>query len=408
MTDVSYRHGVAMRPLGLSAVTLVNCLGADTARAAVALQAMTGGLEPSDMAGARAPTWVGRVQGLETERLDGRLAPYDCRNNRLAHVAVRQAGFQDAVAAACARHSASRVGLFVGTSTSGIRETEMAYERAAAGPVGRVLPPGYRFHHTHDLFSLAAFCQEILGVEGPAFTVSTACSSSAKVFAAAHRYMSAGLCDAAVVGGVDSLCLTTLCGFNSLEQLSPEPCRPWDAVRSGISIGEGAGFALLEWARSGDGAVTLVGYGESSDAHHIAAPSPDGAGAGAAMERALARAGLAATDIDYVNLHGTGTRANDLAEDLAVCRVLGSEVPCSSTKGWTGHTLGAAGITEAIFCALALEHGIVWGTLNTRVVDPALHANLVLGTEAAPLRHALSNSFGFGGNNCCLIFRVAG
>ncbi|HEU5176737.1 MAG TPA: beta-ketoacyl synthase N-terminal-like domain-containing protein, partial [Burkholderiales bacterium] len=237
--------------------------------------------------------------------------------------------------------------------------------------------------------------------EGPAMTVSTACSSSAKVFASAARYIEAGVIDAAVVGGVDSLCLTTMHGFTSLQLVSDEPCRPFDAVRKGMSIGEAAGFALVE---RGAGPVSLLGYGETSDAYHMSTPQPEGEGALGSMKQALARAGLEPGDIDYVNAHGTATPANDRAEDRALVRLFGKRVPVSSTKGFTGHTLGAAGIVEAIVCFLAIEHGLLPATLNSSAIEPGLESLVLLENRAAPVRRALSNSFGFGGSNCSLVF----
>jgi 3-oxoacyl-[acyl-carrier-protein] synthase-1 len=213
--------------------------------------------------------------------------------------------------------------------------------------------------------------------------------------------MASGLCDAAVVGGVDSLCLTTLYGFNSLQLVSPDPCCPCAPDRAGISIGEAAGFALLE--RDADAAYTLLGYGESSDAHHMSSPHPEGEGARLAMQAALHSAGLEAADIDYINLHGTGTMVNDLAESKAVVGVFADTTPCSSTKGWTGHTLGAAGIVEAALGLLCVEHGFMPQTLNTGQLDAALEANILLTPRSEPVRRVLSNSFGFGGSNCSLI-----
>jgi len=204
------------------------------------------------------------------------------------------------------------------------------------------------------------------------------------------------------VGGVDSLCLTTMHGFTSLQLVSDEPCRPFDAARKGMSIGEGAGFALLE--KTAKDRLALVGYGESSDAHHMSTPHPEGEGALAAMRQALSRAGLEPSAIDYVNAHGTATPANDRAEDRALVRLFANRAPVSSTKGWTGHTLGAAGILEAIVCFLALEHDFIPATLNTRAVEPGLESQIVLQNRDARLRHALTNSFGFGGSNCSLVF----
>src|SRR5207253_5507747 len=188
----------------------------------------------------------------------------------------------------------------------------------------------FDYRHTHNTFSAVEYVRARLGVKGPCAAISTACSSSAKAFASAARLIDAGLIDAAVVGGVDTLCLTTLYGFNSLQLLSSEPCRPYDAGRAGISIGEGAAFCLLERARPGEsGAMSLLGMGESCDAHHMSAPHPEGLGARIAMQSALDTAGLAPAAVDYVNLHGTGTASNDAAEDLAVVGLLGSSVPVS-------------------------------------------------------------------------------
>jgi 3-oxoacyl-[acyl-carrier-protein] synthase-1 len=212
-----------------------------------------------------------------------------------------------------------------------------------------------------------------------------------------------------VVGGVDSLCRNTLYGFAALELVAPQPCRPCAADRNGISIGEAAGFALLErasQARAHSG-VALLGFGESSDAYHMSSPHPQGDGAVLAMQRALASAGLAPDAIDYINMHGTASLVNDAMEDRAITRVFGTDTPASSTKGWTGHTLGAAGITEAVISALCIQHGLMPGNLNTRTLDPGLTGNLLLANREQPVQRVLSNSFGFGGSNASLIFGAA-
>jgi 3-oxoacyl-[acyl-carrier-protein] synthase-1 len=394
-------HIRAHEALAIRAYTTVNALGRGLEASLRALRAETSGLRPCDLADTDVPTWIGRVAGVEDEPIEGALASYDCRNNRLARLGLEQDGFRAAVDAARARHGAERIGVFIGTSTSGIGATEEAY-RDRDPATGR-LPEAFDYRCTQNVFSVTDFTRRTLGLAGPAATVSTACSSSAKVFASAARYMRVGLCDAAVVGGVDSLCLTTLYGFRALELTSPAPCRPWDARRDGLNIGEAAGFALLERAGADDDAVLLLGHGESSDAYHMTAAHPEGLGAALAMRRALASAGLAPADVDYINLHGTATRLNDAAEDRAVVGVFGTETACSSTKGWTGHTLGAAGITETVFACLSLHHGFVPGSLQTETPDPALQARLVRRTEARALSVVLSNSFGFGGTNCSLI-----
>jgi 3-oxoacyl-[acyl-carrier-protein] synthase-1 len=364
------------------------------------------GLAPCTFETVRLDTWVGEVEGVDETILPSHLAAYDCRNNRLALLGLESDGFGDAVRAAIARHGKRRVGLFLATSTSGILETEIAYRRR--DPQTGALPADYRYRETHNTYSVVAFVREYFGLEGPAAVISTACSSSAKVFASAQRMLACGLIDAAVVGGVDSLCLTTLYGFNSLELLSAQPCRPYDVARNGISIGEAAAFALLERndAANPGAKVWLLGYGESSDAYHMSAPHPEGRGARAAMEAALTQAGLRIDEIDYINLHGTATPSNDAAEGQAVMSMFGQRVPCSSTKGATGHTLGAAGAVEAIISALAVEDGLMPGSSQTQQLDPALSLDYLLAPRKAALRHVLSNSFGFGGSNCSLLLGV--
>ncbi|HYG33010.1 MAG TPA: beta-ketoacyl-[acyl-carrier-protein] synthase family protein, partial [Methylophilaceae bacterium] len=332
------------------------------------------------------------------------LAEFDCRNNRLAQLGMEQDGFVDAVRAAVTKYGADRVGVLMGTSTSGILQTELAYRRR--DPVTGALPDDFVYAKTQNTFSVADFTRSYFDLSGPAVAISSACSSSAKVFGSARRMIETGLIDAAIVGGVDSLCLTTLYGFNSLGLLSQQACRPYDAERDGISIGEAAAFALLERVpvNLGENAVLLLGIGESSDAYHMSSPHPEGLGAKMAMESALKMAGLEAADIDYINLHGTATQTNDSAESKAINAVFGSYTPCSSTKGATGHTLGAAGGIEAVICALALQNNLLPGGLNTHEVDPALGVNYLLQNEERPITYVLSNSFGFGGTNCSLIF----
>jgi len=390
-------------PLALAAATATTALGVGKAPLLAALRAGASGLRPCAFEGCDLPCWIGQAPGVEAVALPATLARYDCRNNRLALLGLQADGFLQAARAAIARHGVERVALILGTSTSGILSAELAYRaRDAQG----ALPDWFDYRATHNTASVAVFVRELLGLRGPAFAISTACSSSAKAFAAAGRLIATGLADAAIVGGVDSLCLTTLCGFASLELTSPEPCRPCDANRQGLSIGEAAAFALLERPAPHDGsAVLLTGWGEASDAHHMSAPHPQGRGSRAAMQQALAQAGLAPQAIGYINLHGTATPANDRAEGAAVAAVFGHGTPCSSTKGMTGHTLGAAGAVEAVISALALEHGLLPGSVGTRQPDPEIALNIVMAPRPAPgLRHVLSNSFGFGGSNCSLVF----
>jgi 3-oxoacyl-[acyl-carrier-protein] synthase-1 len=257
---------------------------------------------------------------------------------------------------------------------------------------------------------VADYVRQRCGLEGPAVAVSCACASSAKAFASARRMIDAGLIDAAVVGGVDSLCLTTLYGFHSLQLTSPTPCRPFDVARDGISIGEAAAFALLERAPEvvDAGSVLLLGIGESSDAYHMSAPHPEGLGARLAMQAALHAAGLEPGDIDYINLHGTGTPSNDRSESQAVTSLFGPTTPCSSTKGATGHTLGAAGALEAVISALAIQNGLMPGGVPSTSLDPTLTAHYIKDNRRQRITRVLSNSFGFGGTNCSLIFGRAG
>ena len=398
-----------MTPLPISACTLTTALGAGCATTLAALQAQRSGLAPVRFLDCPLPTWTGEVAGVDAVALPDALTEFDCRNNRLAWLGLQQDGFSAAVAAARERWGARRIGVFLGTSTSGLLQTELAYRQRHREPDG-ALPAGFHYGATQNTYSLAAFVAEALGLEGPGWVVSTACSSSAKVFGNAARLIAAGLIDAAVVGGVDSLCLTTLYGFNSLELLSSDICRPCDAARNGLSIGEAAAFALVERGVSEGSAAPqgwLLGVGESNDGYHMSTPHPEGAGAVEAMRAALADAHLQPADIDYINLHGTATPSNDAAEARAVGQVFGADTPCSSTKGATGHTLGAAGGVEAAIALLALRHGLMPAGLNLRQVDVDLKLNYLCANRHAPVRRVVSNSFGFGGSNACLVLGAA-
>jgi len=394
--------------LALTSFTATSAIGRGLAATLASLRAQRSGLAPCRFETVTLATCVGEVAGVDEVQLPRALGEFQCRNNRLAWLGLTQDGFSAAVAECAARHGRKRVGVFLGTSTSGILETEIAYRHR--DPSSGALPREFRYRGAHNTFSLAAFAQQALELSGPAVVISTACSSSAKAFASARRAIEAGVIDAAVVGGVDSLCLTTLYGFHSLQLVSRTPCRPFDTARDGISIGEAAAFALLE--RPGGSldahTVLLTGTGESSDAYHMSSPPPDGRGARAAMQQALAAAALAPEDIEYINFHGTGTAGNDAAEARAVAGVLGSEIPGSSTKGATGHTLGAAGALEAVICAVALQAQLMPAGINTREVDPALPVRYLRDNRLGRLSRVMSNSFGFGGANCSLIFARAG
>ena len=395
-------------PLVLAAFTATSSVGVGNAATLASLRSRRGGLRPCDFDGVDVPTWIGAVDGVDAQPLRPGWARYDCRNNRLAELALGQDGLLERVRAAAGRHGAQRIGVFVGTSTSGILETERAYRRR--DPRDGPLPADFDYRGTHNAFSTVDYLRRRCGLAGPAATVCAACASSAKAFAVARRMIAADVIDAALVGGVDSLCLTTLYGFHSLQLLAPGPCQPFDAARDGLSVGEAAAFALLERVPPSldPDAVLLLGAGESSDAHHLSTPHPEGLGARMAIERALDDARLDAGAIDYVNLHGTGTPSNDRAESLAVRATCGAAVPCSSTKGATGHALGAAGALEAVLSALCLGAGLLPAGLGTTRVDATLGVNYLTDNRAAPLRRILSNSFGFGGANCCLVLGTAG
>ncbi len=397
-----------MLPLVLSDFSILTGLGAGRDATAAALRDGSSSLRPCTFEAVPFSTYVGEISQLDDVPFESDLAGFDCRNHRLAARALELDGFTERVALARERYGAGRIGLFLGTSTSGLHQTEAAYRRRDA-ETGR-LPPDFDYARTHNTYALASFVRTILGLAGPAFVVSTACAAAAKVFGSAARMIEAGICDAAVVGGADTLCATTLYGFRSLGVMSDEPCRPFDVERRGISIGEAAGFVLLERVTSVQhkDAILLLGVGESSDAYHMSSPHPEGIGARLAMERALASAGLRAEDIDYINLHGTATPVGDAAEDRAVSDLFGRSTPCNSTKGFTGHTLGAAGVVDAAFCALSILQDFIPGSPHTRSVDPALQSRYLCEGIPSRINRVLTNSLGFGGANCSLVLGRSG
>lgn len=297
-----------------------------------------------------------------------------------------------------------RVAVILGTSTSGVAESEQAWaEQARSGEL-----PAWHDVRQQEIGAGAGFLAAQLGLGGPAYVVSTACSSSAKALASGARLLQAGVVDAVIAGGADSLCDFTVAGFAALEAISDARCNPFSLNRCGINIGEAAALFLMTRTPQAGSSVRLAGWGESSDAHHISAPEPEGRGAERAMRDALARAGLAPQDIGYLNLHGTATPHNDAMESQAVARVFGTALPCSSTKPLTGHTLGAAGALEAAIAWISLQDD---GRLPVHHFDgerdPALAPlHLVAPGErlAAAPRAVLSNSFAFGGSNAALVF----
>jgi 3-oxoacyl-[acyl-carrier-protein] synthase-1 len=323
------------------------------------------------------------------------------RNNRLALAALAQ--IRPAVDAAIARFGADRVGVVIGTSTSGVSATE---EALRAHRDSGELPPAFHYGQ-QEMGSPAATLSQLLGVSGPAYVHSSACSSSAKALASAARLINMGLCDAVLTGGVDTLCDFTVAGFSALESVSAARCNPLSANRNGINLGEAAALFLMS---AEPATVALCGWGESSDGHHMSAPDPAGGGARLSMTAALARAGIEAADIDYINLHGTATLQNDAMESRAVADLFGPHVHVSSTKPFTGHTLGAAGALEAALCWLAMQDDNVEGKLPPHLWDGAQDPALPVLNVAAPgarlgrpLRWALSNSFAFGGSNATLV-----
>lgn len=397
-----------MTLLRITSYTLTSALGRGREAHHHALLNATTGLRKEMFDDCYIPCWIGAVSGLDIA-LPATLKQFDCRNHRLAWLGLQQDGFMQRVEALRTKHAPDRIGVFMGTSTASIHSAELAYRQwRMENNSAASLPDWFDYRHTQNLYSVADFVKQALQLNGHSLVISTACSSSAKVFAAAYRSMQLGLCDAAIVGGVDSLCLTTLYGFNSLQLVSADMCRPADANRRGISIGEAAGFAIVEAtdATLDSDALpfALLGYGESGDAHHMSSPDPQGSGASLAMQLALSRAALDRDAVDYINLHGTGTLANDAAEDKGVTTIFGHDTPCSSTKGWTGHTLGAAGIMEAGISMLCIEHDLLPQSLNTLQKDPQLQANILLKPQHKIVNHVMSNSFGFGGSNCSLLF----
>lgn len=350
------------------------------------------------------PAFTGEVDAALIPELPEPLRAYNTRNARIALAALDHPvdGLRAAVESVKARYGAHRVGVVIGTSTSGIYETEQAYiEREQHGQ----FPATFDFARQHAWVATAHCLQQALGLTGPCYAISTACSSSSKTLASAQRLIAAGVCDAVLSGGVDSLCRMTLYGFKSLDIMSETACTPLDRDRSGLSLGEGAGLLLLERPRADlVDCVHLLGCGESSDAHHMTAPHPEGRGAVLAMQAALQQAAISPAAVDYVNLHATGTRLNDLAEMRAMRQVFPGGVACSATKGFTGHMLGAAGGMETAISWLSVHHGLRPGCCGLQTPDPEFNFSVNADYEAnVPVKVAMNNNFGFGGNNTSLL-----
>lgn len=387
----------------LNNLGIINALGSGKAR--VLENLMSGaqaGLQPCDWIPAKR-TYVAAVTDALAP-IPAKLSGYASRNLQLALSALQQV--EDDIAQAVARYGAARIAVVTGTSTSGIGEGEAAI---AAAQASGALPADYHYRQ-QEIGNLAELIAHHYQLQGPAYTLSTACSSSAHALGSARRLLAMGIVDAVVVGGADSLCRLTVNGFSALESVSTGKTNPFSRQRDGINIGEAAAFFLMTREPSGD-AIELLGVGASSDAHHISAPEPTGAGAERAIRAALAQAHLKPEAVSYINLHGTGTKLNDAMEADVTARLFGVAVPCSSSKAQVGHTLGAAGATEAGLCWLTLSSYNARGLLPPHCWDgdrdPELAAiNLVpAGTDLAQQSRQvfLSNSFAFGGNNAAVL-----
>jgi len=346
------------------------------------------------------PFYVGAVQA-ELPEIEAEYSVYDCRNNQLLLAALSQ--IRPTVDRVIEKHGVNKIGVVIGTSTSGVRNTELALEAVAKGQ-GK--PP--RFHYKQQQMAGGAdFLAHVLGLKGPAYVISTACSSSGRAFASARRLIALDLCDAVIVGGADSLCSFTVNGFAALESVSAGLCKPFGRHRDGINLSEAAALFVLS---KEEGPVRLQGIGASSDAYHFSAPDPAGGAVIAAMSMALSEAGMQPEEIDYINLHGTATPLNDAMESEAVANVFGNQVAVSSSKGMTGHALGAAAGLEMGLCWLLLtqnhEQGLLIPNINGDELDgelPALNYVKTGQTLGRRINHCQSNSFAFGGNNISLI-----
>lgn len=385
----------------LSAAGMVNALGNNLDEIAANLQANTApGMGPdTDGWLQQGECWVGRIIGKLPE-IAPEMARYNSRNNRLLLAALAQ--IRPQVDDAIARYGNERVAVILGTSTSGLDEGDRMVSGSHEGT-----PPASYYYGQQELGDPSRFLSDYLQLFGPALTISTACSSSARAIITGKRLIESGMVDAAIVGGADTLSRMPINGFNSLESLSDVRCKPFSAERNGITIGEAGALILLT---KEPGKVRLLGVGESSDAWHMSAPHPEGVGAIRAIEMALREAKLAATDIGYINMHGTATRLNDEIEAKVVNQLFGESVPSSSTKHLTGHTLGAAGACEAVLCYLLLERDLLLPAQDFTDAhqDMSLAACGLLTAPQPFLKPImLSNSFAFGGNNACLIFGVS-
>ncbi|QJR80948.1 beta-ketoacyl-ACP synthase [Alteromonas pelagimontana] len=378
--------------------------GINLAALRVSLRQHKSGLIKNDLPDSALNTWIGRVE--QVDAIDD-LQQWQSRNNALAALGLEQGAIKQTLANLTKKYGSARIGIVMGSSTSSIDRTETAYTDL---DTNGELKPKFRQPLVHNPHAPSLFVAHYTGLTGPSLTINTACSSSAKVFATGARWLEFGIVDAVLVGGVDTLCLSVLHGFNSLQLLSENPCKPFDQHRDGINLGEASGFAILQRGteNTNSSGIRLTGYGESSDAHHMSHPHPDGLGAKMSMTQALQRAQLPPDAIDYINLHGTSSRANDLIEGRLVSELFPRTTLCSSTKAWMGHTLGAAGITEAIIAMDTLKTNTIPGSMNLETLDQALDFSIQATDQQRVCQHVMTNSFGFGGNNCTLLFSRVG
>lgn len=390
-------------PVAITAYSALSACGMGNKALSQSLSDNQSQLAPLSLFNIPFPTFVGEIK-QPLLAIGDDLADYNCRNARVALTALNNTedGVRAAVEAAKDKYGAHRIGVIIGTSTSGLYETEAAY--GVLLETGD-MPDDFHFVTEHAYQATARFIQLELGLTGVCYAISTACSSGAKAIAAGQRLIDSHICDAVIVGGVDTLCRLTLRGFRSLELVSSEPCTPMDKNRNGISIGEAAGLLVLEKRHADNAnAMQVLAVGESSDAHHMSTPHPEGKGAALAMTNALQLAGLHSSDIDYLNLHATATKINDSVESHAVYSVFEDKLPCSGTKGITGHTLGAAGALETIIALTTLQQQFIPGTQGLKNLDEDCQCQIIYKPlQEQQIQVAMSNSFGFGGNNASVI-----